>query len=94
MPLRPLHDRVLIKRIQETKQTEGGLFIPDSAQDKPLEGEVIAVGDGIRYEDGALRNFSVKPGDRVVFGNYMDEVTADGEKYILLRECDIICVRT
>jgi chaperonin GroES len=88
----PLHDRVIIKRIEDTvNQTAGGLFIPDSAKEKPQEGEVIAAGDGKYKEDGTRQSLDVKKGDRVLFGKYSgSEIKLDGEEYLIMREDEIL----
>jgi chaperonin GroES len=88
----PLHDRVIIKRIEDTvNQTAGGLFIPDSAKEKPQEGEVIAAGDGKYKEDGTRQALDVKKGDRVLFGKYSgSEIKLDGEEYLIMREDEIL----
>src|SRR5689334_8067329 len=88
----PLHDRVIIRRIEDTvNQTAGGLFIPDSAKEKPQEGEVIAAGDGKYKEDGTRQALDVKKGDRVLFGKYSgSEIKLDGEEYIIMREDEIL----
>lgn len=90
--IKPLHDRVIIKRIEDsTNQTAGGLFIPDSAKEKPQEGEVIAAGDGKYKEDGTRQTLDVKAGDRVLFGKYSgSEIKLDGEEYIIMREDEIL----
>lgn len=88
---RPLFDRVLVKRIQEEEKTKSGLFIPDTAREKPLEGLVVAVGDGKVLDDGALRKLDVKANDRVLFGKYAGtEVKIAGEDHLILREDDIL----
>src|SRR3954467_13278339 len=93
MTIRPLHDRILAKRVQEEEKTKGGLFIPDSAKEKPLEAQVIAVGNGKILEDGKVRPLEVKAGDRVLIGKYSgSEVKLDGEEHIILREDDILGV--
>jgi len=93
MTIRPLHDRILAKRVQEQEKTAGGLFIPDSAKEKPLEAEVIAVGNGKISEDGKVRPLEVKAGDRVLIGKYSgSEVKLDGEEHIILREDDVLAV--
>lgn len=93
MHIRPLHDRILAKRVQEEEKTAGGLFIPDSAKEKPLEAKVIAVGNGKVGEDGKLRPLEVKAGDKVLIGKYSgSEVKLDGEDHIILREDDILAV--
>jgi chaperonin GroES len=93
MTIRPLHDRILAKRLQEEDKTAGGLFIPDTAKEKPLEAEVIAVGNGKVTEDGKLRPLDVKKGDKVLIGKYSgSEVKVNGEDHIILREDDILAV--
>ena len=88
----PLHDRVIIKRIEDSEnKTAGGLFIPDTAKEKPQEGEVIAAGDGKYKEDGTRQALDVKKGDRVLFGKYSgSEIKLDGEEYIIMREDEIL----
>ena len=88
----PLHDRVILKRIEDTQnQAAGGLFIPDSAKEKPQEGEVIAAGDGKYKEDGTRQSLDVKKGDRVLFGKYSgSEIKLDGEEYLIMREDEIL----
>src|SRR5678809_1792513 len=88
----PLHDRVIIKRIEDsTNQTAGGLFIPDSAKEKPQEGEVIAAGEGKYKEDGTRQPLDVKQGDRVLFGKYSSsEIKIDGEELLIMREDEIL----
>ena len=91
--IRPLQDRVIVKRVKEEEKTKGGLYIPDSAKEKPVEGEVIAIGNGKVQEDGTVRALDVKVGDRVLFGKYNgNEVKFDGEEHVLLREDDILAV--
>jgi chaperonin GroES len=93
MKFRPLYDRVLIKRVNAEQKTSSGLIIPDSAKEKPLEAEVVAVGDGARVKDGETRPMSLKVGDIVLFGKYTgDEVKLDGEEHIILREKDVLAV--
>ena len=93
MKLRPLHDRLIVKRIKETETTPGGIVIPDSAQEKPMEGEVIAVGKGKRDEGGKLVAMEVKKGDRVLFGKYAGtDIQVEGEEHLILREDDILAV--
>jgi len=93
MQIRPLHDRILAKRVQEEEKTAGGLFIPDTAKEKPLEAEVVAVGNGKVLDDGKLRPLEVKKGDKVLIGKYSgSEVKLDGEEHIILREDDILAV--
>ena len=92
MAIRPLQDRILVKRVKEEEKTKGGIIIPDTAKEKPVEGKVIAVGNG-KYEDGKLRKPDVKPGDRILFGKYSGtEVKIDGEEHLILREDDILGV--
>ncbi len=88
----PLHDRVIIKRIEDSvNQTAGGLFIPDSAKEKPQEGEVIAAGEGKYKDDGTRQTLDVKAGDRVLFGKYSgSEIKLDGEEFIIMREDEIL----
>ena len=93
MTIRPLHDRILAKRLQEQEKTAGGLFIPDTAKEKPLEAEIIAVGNGKVLEDGKIRPLEVKKGDKVLIGKYSgSEVKLGGEDHIILREDDILAV--
>ena len=93
MTIRPLHDRILVKRLQEVGKTAGGLFIPDSAKEKPVEAQVIAVGSGKILEDGTVRKPDVKAGDKVLFAKYSgSEVKIDGEDHLILREEDILAV--
>jgi chaperonin GroES len=91
MNLRPLYDRIVVKRIDEKETTRNGIVIPDSAQEKPQEGEVLAVGRGKRLEDGSLVALDVKVGDRVLFGKYSgSENKLDGMEYIIMREDDVL----
>ena len=93
MSFRPLYDRVLVKRITAEAKSAGGLFIPDSAKEKPQEAQVIAVGTGRVLDTGTIRAMSVKVGDRVLFGKYTgDEIKLEGEEHIILREEDILAV--
>ncbi len=93
MKIRPLQDRIIVKRVQEEEKTKGGIIIPDSAKEKPLEGQVIAVGNGKVMEDGKVRALDVKAGDRVLFNKYSGtEVKIDGEEHLILREDDILGV--
>jgi chaperonin GroES len=93
MKLKPLHDRVLIRRIEGTEKTKSGIIIPDTAKEKPQEGEVIAVGSGKRDEQGKVHALDVKKGDRVLFGKYSgNEVKIEGEEYVILREEEILGV--
>jgi chaperonin GroES len=89
--LHPLHDRILVKRIEEGEVRRGGLIIPDSAKEKPQEGKVLAVGQGTVTEDGKKTPLDVKAGDRVLFGKYSgSEVTLDGEEYLIMKEEDVL----
>jgi chaperonin GroES len=93
MAIRPLHDRVIVKRVKEDDTSKGGIIIPDNAKEKPVEGDVIAVGSGKIVEDGSVRQLDVKVGDRVLFGKYSGtEVKVDGETRLILREEDIFGV--
>ena len=93
MKIRPLQDRLIVKRVAEENKTKGGIIIPDSAKEKPLEGKVVAVGNGKILEDGSVRKLDVKVGDRVLFGKYSGtEVKVDGEDRLILREDDILGV--
>ncbi|MDG1481903.1 MAG: co-chaperone GroES [Myxococcota bacterium] len=93
MKFRPLYDRVLVKRVAAEQKTSGGLIIPDSAKEKPLEADVIAVGQGRVSDDGTTRALTVAVGDRVLFGKYTgDEIKLDGEEHIILRESDILAI--
>ena len=93
MKLRPLHDRVVVRRIESEEKTKGGIIIPDTAKEKPQEGEVVAVGPGARNEDGELIAMDVKPGDRVLFGKWSGtEVKLDGEDLLIMKESDIMGV--
>ena len=93
MKFRPLHDRVLVRRIAEETKTAGGIIIPDTAQEKPMEGEIVAAGPGARGEDGKLHPIEVKPGDRVLFGKWSGtEVKLDGEELMIMKESDIMGV--
>jgi chaperonin GroES len=91
MNIRPLYDRIVVKRIEEQETLRSGLFIPDSAKEKPQEGEVIAVGHGKRLEDGKIVALDARVGDRILFGKYSgNEITLDGEDYIIMREDDVL----
>jgi chaperonin GroES len=93
MKIRPLHDRVIIKRQEEERTTPGGIVIPDSAAEKPIRGKVIAVGNGKILEDGSVRKLDLKKGDNVLFGKYSGtEVKMDGEELLVMREEDIMAV--
>jgi chaperonin GroES len=91
MTFRPLHDRVLVRRVEQDAKTAGGIIIPDSAQEKPSEGEIIAVGAGHKAEDGSVTALDVKKGDRVLFGKWSGtEVSIDGEELLIMKESDIL----
>jgi len=91
--IRPLHDRVIVKRVKEEEKSKGGIIIPDTAKEKPIEGEILAIGSGKILEDGTVRKLDVKVGDRVLFGKYSGtEVKVDGEERLILREDDILGV--
>jgi chaperonin GroES len=93
MKIRPLYDRILVKRIDEQNKTAGGLFIPDTAKEKPQEALVVAVGNGKVIEDGSLRKLEVKAGDKVLFSKYSgNEIKIDGTEHLILREDDILAV--
>ncbi len=93
MNIRPLHDRVIVKRVEEEKTSPGGIVIPDSATEKPVEGEVIAVGNGKLLDNGELRALDLKKGDKVLFGKYSGtEVKVSGDDFLVLREDDIMGV--
>jgi len=90
---KPLHDRVLVRRIEQDEKTKGGIIIPDTAKEKPMEGEIIAVGSGHKAEDGKVTPLDVKTGDRVLFGKWSGtEVTIDGEELLIMKESDILGV--
>jgi chaperonin GroES len=91
MSFRPLHDRVLVRRVKEEEKTKGGIIIPDTAKEKPQEGKVVAVGSGARGDDGKVVPLDVKAGDRILFGKWSgSEVTIDGEELIIMKESDIL----
>jgi chaperonin GroES len=91
MKFRPLHDRVLVRRVAQEEKTAGGIIIPDTAKEKPMEGEVVAVGDGARTEDGKIQPMAVKAGDRILFGKWSGtEVKMDGEELLIMKESDIM----
>jgi chaperonin GroES len=93
MAFRPLHDRVLIRRVESEEKTAGGIIIPDTAKVKPMEGEVVAAGPGARGEDGKLQPMDLKAGDRVLFGKWSGtEVKLDGEELIIMKESDVMGV--
>src|ERR1700727_716175 len=91
MKIRPLYDRVVVKRIEDKEAMQGGLYIPDSAKEKPQEGEVVAIGKGKRLEDGKLVALDVQVGDRILFGKYSgSDIKLDGEEYMIMREDEIV----
>ena len=91
MNIRPLHDRVVVKRVDEDKTSAGGIVIPDSATEKPIEGKVVAVGNGKILDSGEVRKLDVKKGDKILFGKYSGtEVKVDGQEYLVMREDDIM----
>jgi chaperonin GroES len=93
MKVRPLHDRVIVKRVEEEEQTKGGIIIPDTAKEKPIEGKVVAVGSGKVLENGKKQPLEVKEGDRVLFGKYAGtDIKVDGEEHLIMREDDIIAI--
>ena len=93
MKVRPLHDRILVRRIEEGEKTKGGLIIPDTAKEKPMEGKVIAVGNGRVSEDGKLLPLDVHKGDRVLFGKYSGtEIQVEGDEHLIIREDDVLAV--
>jgi len=93
MKFRPLHDRVLVRRVEQEEKTAGGIIIPDTAQEKPSEGEIVAVGSGTRRDDGTLVALDVKAGDRVLFGKWSGtEVKVDGEELLIMKETDLLGV--
>ena len=91
MKFRPLHDRVLVRRVEEEQKTAGGIIIPDTAKEKPMQGEVIAVGPGAKNDKGEVAALDVKPGDRILFGKWSGtEVKIDGEELLIMKESDIM----
>ncbi|WP_407495171.1 co-chaperone GroES [Pseudooceanicola sp. MF1-13] len=93
MAFKPLHDRVLVKRVESEEKTAGGLIIPDSAKEKPAEGEVVAVGEGARKDSGELIEMAVKAGDKILFGKWSGtEITLDGQELLIMKESDILGV--
>ena len=93
MKIRPLGDRILVKRIKEEEKTKGGIIIPDSAKEKPIEGEVVAVGNGKILENGTKLALDVKAGDKILFGKYSGtEIKIDGQEYLILREDEVLAV--
>jgi chaperonin GroES len=93
MKIRPLHDRVLVKRVEEEDKSAGGIIIPDTAKEKPIQAKIVAVGSGWRDKDGKVHELGVKAGDRVLFSKYSGtEVKIDGEEHLIMREDDILAV--
>ena len=93
MKFRPLHDRVLVRRVEQEEKTAGGIIIPDTAQEKPMEGEIIAVGSGTLGDDGKVTPLDVKAGDRILFGKWSGtEVKIDGEELLIMKESDLLGV--
>ena len=93
MSFRPLHDRILVRRVESDEKTKGGIIIPDTAKEKPQEGEVIAVGPGARNDAGQVQPLDVKVGDRMLFGKYSgSDIEVDSQKFVILREADILGV--
>ncbi len=93
MKVRPLHDRLVVKRLEEEEKTKGGIIIPDTAKEKPIEGKVIAVGKGKIQEDGTTILMEVKKGDRILFGKYAGtEVKIDGEEHLIMKEDDVLAI--
>ena len=95
MKFKPLHDRVLVKRVKQDTKSAGGIIIPDTVQEKPMEGKVIAVGSGAKSEDGKVTPLDVKAGDKILFGKWSGtEVTIDGDELIIMKESDILGIIT
>ncbi len=95
MKFRPLHDRVLVKRVDQEEKTAGGIIIPDTAQEKPMEGKVVAAGKGLKAEDGTVTPLDVKKGDRILFGKWSGtEVKIDGDDLLIMKESDILGIIT
>ena len=93
MNIRPLHDRVVVKRTEEEKLSPGGIVIPDSATEKPMKGEVVAVGEGKLLDDGTVRALTLKKGDKILFGKYSGtEIKLDGEDIVVMREDDVLAI--
>ena len=93
MKIRPLHDRVLVKRLDEQEMTKGGIIIPDSAKEKPIEGQVVSAGNGKMLENGKVRPLDVKEGNRILFGKYSGtEVKIQGEEHLILREDEVLAI--
>ena len=91
MKIRPLYDRIVVKRVEQQEQMQGGLYIPDSAKEKPQEGEVVAVGKGKRLENGSLVALDVQAGDRILFGKYSgSDIKLDGDEYLIMREDEVL----
>jgi chaperonin GroES len=91
MKIRPLHDRILVKRLEGERKSKGGIIIPDTAKEKPVEGEVVAVGNGKILDNGEVRPLDIKVGDRILFGKYAGtEVKVSGEEYLIMREDDVV----
>ena len=95
MKIRPLHDRVLLKRLDDQQETRSGIIIPDTAKEKPIQGEIVAVGNGKIQKNGDVRSLTVKPGDRVLYSKYAGtEVKLDGNEHLIMREDDILGILT
>jgi chaperonin GroES len=93
MDIRPLHDRIVVKRLEDKEVMQGGLYIPDSAKEKPQEGQVVAVGNGKKTEDGKTIPLDVKAGDRILFGKYSgSDIKLDGNEYLIMREDEVLAV--
>jgi chaperonin GroES len=93
MKIRPLHDRIIVRRLDKQEVTKGGIIIPETAKEKPMEGEVLAVGNGKVMEDGKVRPLEVKKGDRILFGKYTgSDVKIEGEEHLILREEDVLAI--
>ena len=93
MKVRPLHDRVIVKRVEEEEKTKGGIIIPDTAKEKPVEGKVVAVGKGKILDNGNLQPLEVKEGDKILFGKYAGtEINIEGDEHLIMREDDIIAI--
>ena len=93
MKVRPLHDRVIVKRVEEEAKTKGGIIIPDTAKEKPIEGKVVAVGKGKRLENGTQQPLEVKKGDKILFGKYAGtEINIEGDEHLIMREDDIVAI--
>jgi chaperonin GroES len=93
MDIRPLHDRIVVKRLEQQEAMQGGLYIPDSAKEKPQEGQVMAVGNGKKNEEGKVTPLDVKVGDRILFGKYSgSDIKLDGEEYLIMREDEVLAV--